>query len=77
MSLHVIFCYEQQHPSNWDCLVLRYISDIELHRTINSATNKNEEFNGFTKRVFFGNEGAIVEIPMVKQHKIITHAFPK
>lgn len=27
--------------------LLRYIDKIELRQTINSATNKSEEFNGF------------------------------
>lgn len=53
--------------------LLRYISDVELRRTINSATNKNEEFNGFTKWVFFGGEGVIAENLMVEQHKIIKY----
>ncbi len=34
--------------------LLQYMADAELRSTIQSATNKSEAFNGFTKWLFFG-----------------------
>jgi TnpA family transposase len=39
--------------------LLQYISDEELRSTIQSATNKSEAFNGFTKWLSFGGKGVI------------------
>ncbi len=36
--------------------LLNYIHDLELRKMIQSATNKSEEFNQFTKWLFFGND---------------------
>lgn len=41
--------------------LLNYIGDVELRKTIQSATNKSEEFNNFTKWLFFGGEGITAE----------------
>lgn len=40
--------------------LLQFMSNEELRRTIQSATNKSEAFNGFTKWLFWG-EGIISE----------------
>lgn len=41
--------------------LLEYISDGELRRIVTAATNKNEQFNEFTKWLFFGGDGIISE----------------
>jgi TnpA family transposase len=41
--------------------LLDYIGYVELRRTIHAATCKSEEFNQFTKWLFFGGEGGIVQ----------------
>ncbi|WP_141540691.1 Tn3 family transposase [Bacillus cereus] len=53
--------------------LLQYMTDEELRSTIQSATNKSEAFNGFTKWLFFGGEGIIAENDREKQHKIIKY----
>lgn len=53
--------------------LLNYINDLELRRTINAATNKSEEFNNFTKWLFFGGEGIIAENVRHEQRKIIKY----
>lgn len=53
--------------------LLRYIDEIELRKTIQSATNKSEEFNGFVKWLFFGGEGIIAENVRHEQRKIVKY----
>lgn len=53
--------------------LLKYIDDIELRKTVQSATNKSEEFNNFTKWLFFGGEGIIAENVRHEQSKIIKY----
>ncbi len=53
--------------------LLNYINDIELRRTIHAATNKSEEFNNFTKWLFFGGEGVIAENVRHEQRKVIKY----
>jgi len=53
--------------------LLKYIGDIELRKTVHSATNKSEEFNNFTKWLFFGGEGVIAENVRHEQNKIIKY----
>jgi len=53
--------------------LLRYINEIELRQTIQSATNKSEEFNGFAKWLFFGGEGIIAENIRHEQRKIVKY----
>lgn len=53
--------------------LLEYIGDVELRKTIQSATNKSEEFNNFTKWLFFGGEGIIAENVRHEQRKIIKY----
>ena len=54
--------------------LLRYIDDIETRKTIQAATNKSEEFNGFVKWVFFGGEGVIAENVLHEQRKIVKYS---
>jgi len=53
--------------------LLRYIHDVEMRKTIHAATNKNEEFNGFAKWAFFGEEGIIAENIQHEQRKIVKY----
>ncbi|UBM07931.1 Tn3 family transposase [Cupriavidus metallidurans] len=53
--------------------LLQYISSIELRKTINAATNKNEEFNGFIKWLFFGGDGIIAENIRHEQRKVVKY----
>lgn len=53
--------------------LLRYIDEMELRKTIQSATNKCEEFNGFVKWLFFGGEGMIAENVRHEQRKIVQY----
>lgn len=51
--------------------LLKYIADEQLRRTIQTATNKSESFNVFTKWLFFGGEGIITENNRENQRKVI------
>lgn len=53
--------------------LLQYMADTGLRSTIQSATNKSEVFNGFTKWLFFGGDGIIAENDREKQRKIIKY----
>lgn len=53
--------------------LLKYIGDVELRRTIHAATNKSEEFNNFTKWLFFGGDGIIAENVRHEQRKVIKY----
>ncbi|WP_125077094.1 Tn3 family transposase [Pseudoxanthomonas sp. SGT-18] len=53
--------------------LLRYIDDVDIRKTIQAATNKSEEFNGFVKWVFFGGEGIIAENILHEQRKIVKY----
>ena len=53
--------------------LLRYIDEIELRKTIHSATNKSEEFNNFTKWLFFGGQGIIAENIRHEQRKVVKY----
>jgi TnpA family transposase len=53
--------------------LLRYIHDVELRKTIHAATNKNEEFNGFAKWAFFGEQGVIAENLRHEQRKVVKY----
>ncbi|RXD63399.1 Tn3 family transposase, partial [Xanthomonas perforans] len=53
--------------------LLRYIDDVDMRRTIQAATNKSEEFNGFVKWVFFGGEGIIAENVLHEQRKVVKY----
>lgn len=53
--------------------MLRYINEIDLRQTIHAATNKSEEFNNFTKWLFFGGDGVIAENVRHEQRKIVKY----
>lgn len=53
--------------------LLRYIDDVEVRKTIQTATNKSEEFNNFTKWAFFGGQGIIAENVLHEQQKIVAY----
>lgn len=53
--------------------LLRYINDVEVRKTVQSATNKSEEFNGFSQWLMFGGEGVIAENLRHEQRKIIKY----
>jgi TnpA family transposase len=53
--------------------LLRYINELELRQTIQSATNKSEQFNDFVKWLFFGGEGIIAENMRHQQRKIVKY----
>lgn len=52
---------------------MKYISDLDLRKTINAATNKSEEFNQFIKWLFFGNQGVIAENVRHEQRKVVKY----
>lgn len=53
--------------------LLKYIGDVEVRRTVHSATNKSEEFNNFSQWSFFGSEGVIANNVRHQQRKIIKY----
>lgn len=53
--------------------LLEYINDGKMRRTIHSATNKNEQFNGFTKWCSFGGEGVISANLQHEQQKVVKY----
>ena len=53
--------------------LLRFINEMELRQTIQSATNKSEQFNDFVKWLFFGGEGIIAENLRHQQRKIVKY----
>jgi TnpA family transposase len=53
--------------------LLDYISDIELRRTIQAATNKSEAFNLFVQWVAFGGGRLLAENARDEQRKMIKY----
>lgn len=53
--------------------LLQFISDEELRRTINAATNISEAWNGFVQWIAFGGEGVIRQNNREEQRKIIRY----
>ena len=53
--------------------LLRFIGDPALRKAIHAETNKSEEYNGFAKWAFFGNEGVIAENFRHEQRKIVKY----
>lgn len=53
--------------------LLRYLSDADLRRYIQRATNKSELFNEFAQWAFFGGGGIIAEGVRDEQRKIIKY----
>ena len=53
---------------------LRFISDMDLRKTIQRETNKSEQYNNFSKWLFFANGGVIRTNDPLGQEKIVqTH----
>ena len=53
--------------------LLDYISDIDLRRTIQTATNKSEAFNLFVQWVAFGGGRLLAENTRDEQRKMIKY----
>ncbi len=53
--------------------LLRYLSDAELRRTIQAATNKSERFNQFVQWISFGGDSVIAENTRDEQRKFIKY----
>ena len=53
--------------------LLRYLSDGELRRTIQAATNKSERFNQFVQWVSFGGHSVIAENTRDEQRKFVKY----
>jgi TnpA family transposase len=53
--------------------LLRYISEVELRRTIQTATNKSERFNEFVQWISFGGDDVIAENIRDEQRKFIKY----
>ena len=53
--------------------LLDYIDDVEVRRIVQAATNKSEEWNGFSGWSFFGNDGIIAENVRHEQVKVIKY----
>lgn len=53
--------------------LLKYVSNPDVRRTIQSATNKSEAFNGYAKWVSFGGQGIIADNSRDGQRKIIKY----
>jgi len=54
-------------------LLLKYLNEPELRRTIHAATNKSEQFNDFAHWLMFGGEGVIAENVRHEQRKVIKY----
>ena len=53
--------------------LLRYISDLDLRHTIQTATTKSERFNRFVQWVSFGGDSVIAENVRDEQRKFIKY----
>jgi TnpA family transposase len=53
--------------------LLRYISEVELRRAIQTATNKSERFNEFVQWISFGGDDVIAENIRDEQRKFIKY----
>ena len=53
--------------------LLHFVSDEEMRRTINAATNTAEAWNGFVQWVAFGGEGIIRQNNREEQRKIVRY----
>ena len=67
------FAFRELGRAARSIFLLQYLNDFELRKTINSATNKSEAFNGFTKWIAFGNNATIAENNREEQRKIIKY----
>ena len=69
----VYFAFRELGRAVRTIYLLRYINDVELRKVVHAATNKGEQFNNFTKWLFFGNDGIIAENIRYEQNKIIKY----
>ena len=53
--------------------LLRYVANPQLQRQINTVTNQMESYNGFSKWLFFGDDGTIKHNDPVEQEKRIKY----
>ena len=53
--------------------LLRYVANPQLQRQINTVTNQMESYNGFSKWLFFGDEGKIKHNDPIEQEKRIKY----
>jgi TnpA family transposase len=53
--------------------LLDYIGDVDMRKTIQSATTKSEEFNQFIQWLFFGGGGIIAENVRHEQRKVVKY----
>jgi TnpA family transposase len=53
--------------------LLRYVAEPQLRRQVNTVTNQIESYNGFSKWLFFGDEGKIKHNDPVEQEKRIKY----
>jgi TnpA family transposase len=53
--------------------LLEYISDLELRQQLTATTNKAEAYNGFSKWLFFSDEGIIADNDQEEQEKVIKY----
>ena len=56
--------------------LLNYVSNLELRRTIQGATNKSESFNQFVQWVAFGGGRLLAENTRDEQRKMIKYHHP-
>ena len=53
--------------------LLRYVANPDLRRQVGTVTNQMEAFNGFSKWLFFGDDGKIKHNDPVEQEKRIKY----
>jgi TnpA family transposase len=53
--------------------LLRYVANPQLRRQVNTVTNQMESYNGFSKWLFFGDDGTIKHNDPVEQEKRIKY----
>jgi len=53
--------------------LLRYVADPQLRRQVSRVTNQMESYNGFSKWLFFGDEGKIKHNDPIEQEKRIKY----
>jgi TnpA family transposase len=53
--------------------LLKYISNPALRRQVHTVTNQMESYNGFSKWLFFGDEGVIKHNDPIEQEKRIKY----
>jgi TnpA family transposase len=53
--------------------LLRYVANPRLRRQVNTVTNQMESYNGFSKWLFFGDDGTIKHNDPIEQEKRIKY----